>query len=41
MTNKITGSSGPYEEFIYIEFWKPEGAQAFVDYVNNNFVYKV
>lgn len=27
------------EGFIYIEFWKPEGAQAFVDYVNNNFVY--
>lgn len=34
------GGSNSFDEgFIYIEFWKPEGAQAFVDYVNNNFVY--
>lgn len=26
--------------FIYIEFHQPKGAQAFVDYVNNNFVYE-
>ena len=23
-----------------IEFWKPEGTQAFVDYINENFVYE-
>lgn len=34
------GSSGFNEGFVYIEFWKPEGAQAFVDYINNNFIYK-
>lgn len=36
------GGSNSFDDgFIYIEFWKPEGGQAFVDYVNNNFVYKV
>lgn len=34
------GSDGFQNGFLYIEFWKPEGAQAFVDYINNNFVYK-
>lgn len=35
------GGYNSFEEgFIYIEFWKPEGAQAFVDYVNENFVYE-
>lgn len=34
------GASGPDQKFIYIEFWKPEGAQAFVDYINENFRYK-
>jgi hypothetical protein len=34
------GSESPKSEYIYIEFWNPKGAQAFVDYINNNFVYK-
>lgn len=34
------GSSGFDQEFIYIEFWKPAGAQAFVDYINKNFYYE-
>ena len=35
------GGSNSFDEgFIYIEFWKPEGAQAFVDYINNNFIYE-
>lgn len=32
------GSERPEGEFIFIEFWKPKGAQAFVDFVNENFV---
>lgn len=31
------GHAGPQDRFIYIEFWKPEGAQAFVDYINENY----
>lgn len=27
--------------FIFIEFWKPEKAQVFIDYLNNNFTRKV
>ncbi len=34
------GSENPKGKYIYIEFWKPESAQAFVDYINNNFVYE-
>jgi hypothetical protein len=34
------GSDGFHNGFLYIEFWKPEGAQAFVDYINNTFVYE-
>lgn len=35
------GGHGSHDkEWFYIEFWKPEGAQAFVDYVNENFVYE-
>lgn len=34
------GSDGFQNGFLYIEFWKPEGAQAFVNYINENFVYK-
>lgn len=34
------GHGGHDKEWLYIEFWKPEGAQAFVDYINNNFVYE-
>lgn len=34
------GSGGMDKEYIYIEFWKPAGAQAFVDYINNNFKYE-
>ena len=34
------GSGGPEKEWLYIEFALPQGAQAFVDYINNNFVYK-
>jgi hypothetical protein len=32
------GSERPDGEFIFIEFWKPKGAQAFVDFINNNYV---
>jgi hypothetical protein len=31
------GSEHPDGEWIFIEFWKPEGAQAFVDFINNNY----
>ena len=31
------GSNMPDGEYIYIEFWKPSDAQAFVDYINENF----
>jgi len=31
------GSAGPEERRIYIEFWKPDGAQAFIDYINTNY----
>jgi len=34
------GSDSFHNGFLYIEFWKPKGAQAFVDYVNNTFVYE-
>lgn len=27
--------------FIYVEFWKPQKAQVFIDYLNNNFTRKV
>ncbi len=29
----------PQVGYIYIEFWKPSGAQKFVDYINDNFKY--
>lgn len=32
------GSNDPHGEWIFIEFWKPKGAQAFVNYINNNYV---
>jgi hypothetical protein len=35
------GSERPEGEFIFIEFWKPKGAQAFVDFINNNYVVKM
>lgn len=31
------GSESRDGGFIYIEFWKPAGAQAFVDYINENY----
>lgn len=31
------GSNDPNGEFIYLEFWKPEGAQAVVDYINEHY----
>lgn len=31
------GFADPKGQFIYIEFWKPKGAQAFVDYVNKEY----
>lgn len=31
------GHQRPDGEYIYIEFWQPKGAQAFVDYVNENY----
>lgn len=34
------GSDSFEDEYIYIEFHKPAGAQAFVDYVNENFTYE-
>lgn len=34
------GHGGHDKEWLYIEFWKPEAAQAFVDYINENFVYE-
>ena len=31
------GHADPKGQFIYIEFWRPGGAQAFVDYVNKEY----
>ena len=31
------GSESPNSDWYYIEFWKPEGAQAYVDKVNAEF----
>ena len=31
------GHDDPNGEYIYIEFWKPKGAQAFVDFINANY----
>lgn len=31
------GQKDPNGNYFYIEFWRPEGAQAFVDYVNENY----
>lgn len=31
------GSDNPEGKWFYIEFWEPQGAQAFVDFVNENF----
>lgn len=28
----------PFMGYLFIEFWKSEGAQAFVDYINENFI---
>jgi hypothetical protein len=32
------GAHDPEGQWIFIEFWKPKGAQAFVDFINNNYV---
>lgn len=32
------GSNDPNGGYIYIEFWKPAGAPAFVDYLNSHFI---
>lgn len=32
-----SGSYSPDDVYIFIEFWKHKGAQAFVDYINENF----
>lgn len=32
------GSENPKGQYIFIEFWKPKGAQAFVDFVNKNYI---
>lgn len=34
------GGSEKFDEYLYIEFWKPAGAQAFIDHINETFVYK-
>lgn len=31
------GSHNPHGQWSLIEFWKPEGAQAFIDYLNKNY----
>lgn len=35
------GSHDPNGKWFLIEFWKPEGAQAFVDYINEHFEYPI
>ena len=32
------GYGSPKGEYFYIEFWRPSGAEAFVDYINDNYV---
>jgi hypothetical protein len=32
------GAHDPEGQWIFIEFWKPKGAQVFVDFINNNYI---
>jgi hypothetical protein len=34
------GADNPNGEYIFIEFWKTAGAQAFIDYVNEHYIHK-